>query len=90
MTIRVSDSSVELIRQHLNELNLSYPLDEEHAGYAILKYFEEIDADIGGLKAEGKHVDEDFVERVNKVIEEFFFDNRIKIDYEDLERRLKN
>ncbi len=44
----ISERSVQLIKQYADEINLTFPMDDEGAGYAILKFFELMDAEIGG------------------------------------------
>lgn len=41
------DSSINLIKEHSQEIGLRYPIDEDMR-VAILEYFESMDADIGG------------------------------------------
>ncbi len=60
----VCPESVELIKQHIDEIGITYPLDDDGA-YAILKYFETMDADIGGWLHEGKHVDPELIRKIN-------------------------
>ncbi len=89
MTKRISEKSVKLIKEHLNELNLVFPLNDEDGGYKILKFFEQLDADIGELRLEGKVVSKDLIDDVGQIITEFV--NPVDpIDYEDLEQRLKS
>ena len=86
----ISESSVQLIKKYSDEIGLKFPMDEEGSGYAILKFFESMDADIGGMKAEGKPVDEELVADVSRIIKEFLYDGGEEIDYLNLERRLKS
>ena len=44
----ISERSVQLIREHSDGIDLSLPMDDDGVGFAILKYFESMDADIGG------------------------------------------
>ena len=85
----ISESSVQLIKKYSDEIGLSFPMDDEGSGYAILKFFESMDADIGGMKHEGIPVDDKLVDDVSRIIDEFLYDGREEIDYADLERRLK-
>ncbi len=85
---KISEESVRLIREHLPELGLTFPLDDDDGGYRILKFFEAIDADIGGMIAEGKKVDPELIDDVGRIIEEFLAPDE-PIDYNDLERRLR-
>lgn len=87
-TVKVSERSVQLIKQYMDEIELPLPLDFENAGYNILKFFEHLDGAISTWKDEGKDVDETFVKDVDYVIQEFFSDNGELIDYADLQKRL--
>ncbi len=86
----VSEESVQLIRKFLSEIDLPTPFDGDGAGYNILKFFEQLDVDIGGMADKGETVDPGFAAGVDKVIQEFMYDGLDPIDYGDLERRLKN
>lgn len=86
----ISETSVQLIKKYSDQIGLTFPMDDDVSGYAILKFFESMDADIGGMKSEGRSVDDKLVADINRIIEEFLFDGEQKIDYEDLERRLKS
>lgn len=86
----ISERSVQLIKQYADEINLTFPMDDEGAGYAILKFFELMDAEIGGQRSRGIVVDSQLIADVNQVIDEFLYDGKNEIDYVDLERRLKN
>ena len=44
----ISERTVQLIREHSDGIDLSLPMDDDGVGFAILKYFESMDADIGG------------------------------------------
>ena len=90
MSRRISETSVQLIKKYSDQIGLTFPMDDDRSGYAILKFFESMDADIGGMKSEGKTVDDKLVADVDKIIEEFLYDGEDGIDYEDLERRLKS
>ncbi len=85
---RISEESVKLIREHISELNLTFPLTDEEGRYTILKFFESLDDHIGGLRMEGKDVDRKFIDDVGRGMDEFMISDE-DIDYEDLERRLK-
>jgi len=87
-TKKISEESVRLIRKYLPELGLTFPLDDDDGGYRILKFFEAIDADIGGMIDKGKEVDPVFNDDVNRIIGEFLAPDE-PIDYDDLERRLR-
>ena len=82
------DSSINLVKKHSQEIGLRYPIDEDMR-VAILEYFESMDADIGGQKLNGIHIDEKLVSDVGKILEEFYFDGWEERDYQNLERRLK-
>ena len=79
---------MKLIKKHLSELDLTFPLTDEEGGYTILKFFESLDDHIGGLRMEGKEVDRKFIDDVGRGMDEFMISDE-DIDYEDLERRLK-
>ena len=85
---KISEESVKLIREHMSDLNLTYPLTDEEGRYTILKFFESLDDHIGGLRMEGKEVDRKFIDDVGRGMDEFMITDE-DIDYEDLERRLK-
>ncbi len=86
----ISETSVQLLKKYSDQIGLTFPMDDDNSGYAILKFFESMDADIGGMKSEGKPVDDKLVADIGKIIEEFLYDGEKEIDYKDLERRLKS
>ena len=86
----ISERSIQLIKQYADEINLTYPMDDDGAGYAILKFFEMMDAEIGGQRSKGIEVDGQIIADVNRIINEFLYDGKDEIDYADLERRLKD
>ena len=85
---KISEESVKLIREHLSELDLTFPLTDDDSGLKILDFFESLDDHIGGLRMEGKVVDRKFIDDVGRGMDEFMISDE-DIDYEDLERRLK-
>ena len=86
----ISENSVQLIKKYADEIGLTFPMDDDTSGYAILKFFESMDADIGGMKAEGKSIDDKLQSDIGKIIQEFLYDGEEEIDYQDLEKRLKS
>ena len=86
----ISETSVQLLKKYSDQIGLTFPMDDDSSGYAILKFFESMDADIGGMKSEGKPVDDKLVADIDRIIKEFFYDGGEEIDYRDLERRLRS
>ena len=87
--MRVSEESVKLIREHLSELNLTFPLDDEDGGYKIFEFFSAMDGSIGDLRMSTDEKDRKLLDDVNRIVMEFNNPDE-PIDYMDLERRLKS
>ena len=85
---RISEESVKLIREHLSELDLTFPLDDEDGGYRTFQFFTSMDDRIGGLRMNGVEVDPKLIEDVGRGVMEFNNPDE-PIDYEDLQRRLE-
>ena len=86
----ISETSVQLLKKYSDQIGLTFPMDDDSSGYAILKFFESMDADISEMKSEGKPIADKLEADVDKIIEEFLYDGEEIIDYKDLERRLKS
>jgi len=86
----ISEDSVKLIKEHLSELDLTFPLDDEDACYKILKYFESMDGGICyDLSTSNDEKDRKLLDDVDRIISEFQT-LEDPVDYQDLERRLKS
>ncbi len=86
---KISKESEKLIKEHMSELELKYPLDDDDSGYKIFHYFSAYDGTVGDLLEIDAQKYQKLSEDVNRIV--MAFNNPDEdIDYEDLERRLKS
>jgi len=86
----ICEESVQLIKEHLSEIDLTFPLDDENGGYRIFKFFESMDANIcEEISSSNDEKDKKLIRDVDRILSEFINPDE-PIDYQDLEARLKS
>ena len=84
MTVKLSNRTVELIKEHLDETGLELPLKGEEDIYTLMQFFTDMEGSLG----DDPNANEQLLKDVSYAVDELNLEDMDIIEMNDLNRRL--
>lgn len=89
MQKKISDITIDLIKEHISEIEITIPLKSEEDVQAIADYFEEMEVSMANALSDGEQIDRSKLDAVAHAFDELAdFEDDDFHNLEDLNRRL--
>ena len=89
MQKKISDITIDLIKEHISEIEITIPLKSEEDVQAIADYFEKMEVSMANALSDGEQIDRSKLDAVAHAFDELAdFEDDDFHDLEDLNRRL--